>query len=136
MDNGDVQNLIWGAKEKIEICTNFWCVKYRERISKKEALKSKQFFFLNQRCGHSIGGSTGDAVSLLGDESLFQHTVTGTAAGPAGAAMTAMVVRKEVRLRVGREHLSEKLYCKVQDFFYSSECELSKHQSYTQATDK
>jgi hypothetical protein len=53
-------------------------------------------------------------VSLLGDESLFQHTVTGTAAGAAAAAaVTAMVVRKEVRLRVGREHLSEKLYCKV-----------------------
>ncbi len=55
-------------------------------------------------------------MSLLGDESLFQHTVTGTAAGAAaaaGAAITAMVVRKEVRLRVGREHLSEKLYCKV-----------------------
>ncbi len=54
-------------------------------------------------------------MSLLGDESLFQHTVTGTSAG--AAAVTAMVVRKEVRLRVGREHLSEKLYCKVQDFF-------------------
>ncbi len=53
-------------------------------------------------------------MSLLGDESLFQHTVTGTAAGAAAAAaVTAMVVRKEVRLRVGREHLSEKLYCKV-----------------------
>jgi hypothetical protein len=53
-------------------------------------------------------------VSLLGDESLFHHTVTGTAAGAAwAAAVTAMVVRKEVRLRVGREHLSEKLYCKV-----------------------
>jgi hypothetical protein len=60
-------------------------------------------------------------VSLLGDESLFQHTITGTAAGAAmtagAAAVTAMVVRKEVRLRVGREHLSEKLYCKVYYFF-------------------
>jgi hypothetical protein len=97
---------------KNRIFYEFWCLKYSERIFNKEAIKSKLFFFLNQLCGHSIGGSTGDAVSLLGDESLFQHTVT--SAGAAGAAaVTATVVRKEVRLRVGREHLSEKLYCKV-----------------------
>ncbi len=64
------------------------------------------------------GGGGGDTTSLLGDESFYQQTVTsssvhGGGVGQVAVAATHTVVRKELRLRVGREHLSEKLYCKV-----------------------
>jgi hypothetical protein len=59
----------------------------------------------------------GDTPSLLADDTYVQHIVTAAVAaasgnGSTGAAETVLV-RKEIRLRVGREHLSEKLYCKV-----------------------
>ena len=66
------------------------------------------------------GSGGDDSLSLLGDETYVQHIVVGGGGGVNGsAAAEAVLVRKEVRLRVGREHLSEKLYCKVNTILWA-----------------